>query len=106
MNAEKALEIYNRIEADSYSSNLFARANARYILFGVNESRVNFPPALESNLDNGSEALAFSYLSIGCTLAEEGIFDNRTRHALDMRLMFQFPKVYLKVRFGPQFHLS
>lgn len=83
MNAEKALEIFERIENDRYSSNLFARANARYILFGVNEDRDNFPLALESNLDNGSDALAFSYLSIGCTLAEARIFDQHTKLSLE-----------------------
>jgi replicative superfamily II helicase len=83
MNFEKAIELYARIERDPYSQNLFARANARYILFGVNEDRINFPPTLESNLDNGSDALAFSYLSIGCRMAEEDIFDERTKNALE-----------------------
>lgn len=83
MNSEKAVIQFERIEGDAYSSNLFARANARYILFGVNESRANFPTSLESNLDNGSDALAFSYLSIGCTLAESGIFDERTKISLE-----------------------
>lgn len=83
MNSEKAIELYERIESDSYSQNLFARANARYILFGVNEDKRNFPATLESNLNFGSDALAFSYLSIGCTLAESNIYDYRTKSSLE-----------------------
>jgi len=71
MNLQTAVELYNKLEQESYSQNLFARANSRYILFGVNEIRDNFPPTLESNLNFGCDSLAFSYLSIGCCMFEK-----------------------------------
>ncbi|WP_333624223.1 DEAD/DEAH box helicase [Sphingobacterium siyangense] len=83
MNSQKAVEIYQKIEADAYSMNLFARANARYILFGVEENRENFPGTLEYNLNSGSDSLAFTYLSIGCALAEGNIFNEQTKKALE-----------------------
>lgn len=70
MNTEKALSLYSRIESDGMSQNLYARSNARYILFGVQEPRGNFPQFLEKNLDNGSDMLGFLYLAIACTLSE------------------------------------
>ncbi|WP_313187165.1 DEAD/DEAH box helicase [Sphingobacterium siyangense] len=83
MNVEKAIELFNRMDKDSYSQNLFARANARYILFGVNEDRINFPPSLESNLNAGSDYLAFSYLSIACTLTEADYFTEITKESFE-----------------------
>lgn len=71
MNAQTALNLYARAEDDPFSQNIYARANARYILFGVDEPRSNFPKTLETNLDNGSDNLGFTYLSIGCTLFEQ-----------------------------------
>src|SRR6187402_3700707 len=73
MNKERAIENFNRLEKDGDAQNLFARANARYILLGVNEPRENFPRTLEINLDLGSDSLAFYYLNIGCTLYENNI---------------------------------
>jgi len=83
MNPEKAAELYQKIESDRYSLNLFARANARYILFGVQEDRRNFPVTLEDNLNFGSDSLAFTYLSIGCTLHEGRVFNEITKKALE-----------------------
>lgn len=83
MNLENALGLYSRIEKDPASRSIFSRANARYILFGVNEPRENFPGTLEYNLDLGSDSLAFSYLSIGCTLFENGLFNSTTRASLE-----------------------
>ena len=71
MKLETALKLYDKLEQEFPSQNLFARANSRYILFGVNEPRENFPPTLESNLNFGSDSLAFSYLSIGCCMFEK-----------------------------------
>lgn len=68
MNLQTAIEFYNRLEQEKDAQNLFARANARFILFGVNEA--NIPKKLEENLDFGSNSLAFSYLSIGCCMFE------------------------------------
>lgn len=83
MNLENALTLYERIEGDPASRSIFSRANARYILFGVDEPRENFPGTLEYNLDLGSNSLAFSYLSIGCTLFESGLLDDRMRASLE-----------------------
>lgn len=83
MNPIKAAELYQKIEADNYSNNLFARANARYILFGVRENRENFPGTLESNLNFGSDSFAFTYLAIGCSLAEANIFTEQTKKSLE-----------------------
>jgi hypothetical protein len=79
MNIETAIELYKKLEQEKDAQNFFARANSRYILFGVNEPRENFPPTLESNLDFGSNSLAFSYLSIGCCMFENNYkeFDDR-----------------------------
>ena len=70
MNLQIAIKLYYKLEQESYTQNLFARANSRYILLGVNEPKENFPPTLESNLNFGSDSLAFSYLSIGCCMFE------------------------------------
>jgi len=83
MNIKNASLLYDRLLVDSYTNNLFARANARYVLFGVNERRENFPNTLEFNLDAGSDSLSFTYLSIGCTLAESEVFDERAKNSLE-----------------------
>nr|WP_294894458.1 DEAD/DEAH box helicase [uncultured Pedobacter sp.] len=83
MNLEYALSLYSRIEDDRTSKSLFARANARYIMFGVNEERENFPSTLEYNLNIGSDSLAFSYLSIGCTLFENQLRNGQMRESLE-----------------------
>lgn len=76
MNIEYALYLFNRLESRRLDSapNFLAQANARYILFNVNESRENFP-AYRSNLNEGLDGIAFSYLSIGCCLIEKAGFE-------------------------------
>lgn len=85
MNLDTAISLYAKIENDSQSQNLYARSNARYILFGVDEPRENFPLLLESNLNNGADSLGFLYLSIACTL-----FENRAE--LDQQVQIAFEK--------------
>jgi hypothetical protein len=67
MNIETALAIYTDLETDRVSRNYFAQANARYILFNVQEDPRNFP-TFRDNLNQGSDSLAFTYLSVGLTL--------------------------------------
>lgn len=66
---EKAEELFKQLEVNSRIKNFIAQANARYILFGVNEPIENFP-GFRSNLNEGLDAIAYSYLSIGCYFAE------------------------------------
>jgi hypothetical protein len=66
---EKALSLYGRMEDDRTTKNFIAQANARYILFGVDESIDNFPK-FRTNLNDGLESIAYSYLSVGCYFAE------------------------------------
>ncbi|KOP79892.1 DEAD/DEAH box helicase [Bacillus sp. FJAT-21945] len=70
MNIEKANELLQKIERDSFIQNLIAQGDSRYILFNVQESVDNFPN-FTLNLDSKLTHIAFSYLSIGCTFAEK-----------------------------------
>jgi hypothetical protein len=71
---EKALSLYGRMEDDHTTKNFIAQANARYILFGVDESIDKFP-RFRTNLNEGLDSIAYSYLSVGCYFAEYDIFD-------------------------------
>lgn len=71
---EKALSLYSRMEDDHTTKNFIAQANARYILFGVDESIDKFP-RFRTNLNEGLDSIAYSYLSVGCYFAEYGRFD-------------------------------
>lgn len=71
---EKALELYGQLEKDSFAENLIAQANARYILFGVNEDIEKFPQ-FSPNLNERIDTIAYSYLSAGCYFAEYGKYD-------------------------------
>lgn len=85
MNTEFARSLYAKLESRRYDSapNFVAQANARYILFNVNEPRSNFP-AYRENLDDGLDGIAFCYLSIGCCLHEKtGVEYPETLKALE-----------------------
>ncbi|EOP12918.1 DEAD/DEAH box helicase [Bacillus cereus] len=71
MNNEKATSLLERLENDSLIQNLIAQSDSRYILFNVQEPVGNFPN-YTSGLDEKLTSSAMSYLSIGCTLAENG----------------------------------
>ena len=77
MNIRKAEELYQKLEFPrGLPQNIFARANARYVLFGVNEPIENIRNLrLNIRLDTGLDNLAFSYLSIGCCFAENQRMD-------------------------------
>jgi len=69
MTIEKAFELFNKLETDSFTQNLIAQVNSKNILFEANEPFENFPNYTE-NLDERINYIAFSYLSIACTLKE------------------------------------
>jgi hypothetical protein len=71
---EKVLELYDQMENDYATKNFIAQANARYILFGVNEDREKFPQ-FRPNLNEGLDVIAYSYLSVGCYFAENEKYD-------------------------------
>jgi len=77
MNIEKAYQLFNELEEDSFTQNLIAQANAKNILLESNESFENFPNFTEG-LDEKINHIAFSYLSIACNLKENGIYDEVT----------------------------
>jgi tetratricopeptide (TPR) repeat protein len=71
---EKALSLYGRMEEDHATKNFIAQANARYILFGVDESIDKFP-RFRPNLNEGLDSIAYSYLSVGCYFSEYEEFE-------------------------------
>ncbi|MFK5893042.1 MAG: DEAD/DEAH box helicase [Pseudomonadota bacterium] len=71
MNIDKALELFVEFESDSFVQNLIAQSNAKNILLEVKEPEENFPKFTEG-LDERITSIAFTYLSIGCSLREKG----------------------------------
>lgn len=69
MNEKKATTILESLENDMFTQNLIAQSDSRYILFNVKEPIENFPKYTE-DLDEKLTSTAISYLSIGCTYAE------------------------------------
>ena len=69
MNTELAQNLLTRIQSDTDIQNYIAQANARYILFNVQEPISNFPN-YASFLDQRLNQIAVKYLSIGCSFAE------------------------------------
>lgn len=72
MTVEKALQLFKELEEDSFTQNLIAQASSKNILLEANEPFENFPNYTE-NLDEKINYIAFSYLSIACTLKENQI---------------------------------
>jgi hypothetical protein len=70
MTVEKALLLFNKLEKDTFTQNLIAQASSKNILLEANEPFDNFPNYTE-NLDEKINYIAFSYLSIACTLKEQ-----------------------------------
>jgi hypothetical protein len=68
MNNELIRESLNRLDEDRVVQNLIAQANARYILLNTSEESANFPPYTIQ--DNNLNILAFHYLNLGCSYAE------------------------------------
>lgn len=74
MKVSNAEKIFDKLEEGEKSSKFIAQANARYILFGVNEPVENFPN-FKANLTDGLNTLALTYLSIGSCYAENKLYD-------------------------------
>ena len=72
MTVEKALQLFNELEEDTFTQNLIAQASSKNILLEANEPFDNFPNYTE-NLDEKINYIAFSYLSIACTLKEQQV---------------------------------
>lgn len=72
MTSEKALQLFNKLEEDTFTQNLIAQASSKNILLEANEPLDNFPNYTE-NLDEKINYIAFSYLSIACTLKENQV---------------------------------
>ncbi|MGD6803946.1 DEAD/DEAH box helicase [Rossellomorea aquimaris] len=70
MNSKRALELLQKLENDKFVQNLIAQGDSRYILFNVHEPVDNFPNYTEG-LNERLNHIALSYLSIGCSLAED-----------------------------------
>jgi len=68
MNLEQNTERFETVENDKVIQNFIAQANSRYILLNTSESAENFPPY--TIRDNNLNILAFYYLEIGATYAE------------------------------------
>jgi hypothetical protein len=71
MKNKKANELLQKLESDKFVQNLIAQGDSRYILFNVQEPVDNFP-----NLDIKLTHIALSYLSVGCSLAENDDMEN------------------------------
>jgi hypothetical protein len=77
MRLEKAQSLNEKLSKNRTIQNYIAQGSSRYILFNVGEAQGNFP-AFTNELNNRLMSIAFSYLSIGCTLAEGGQYDEAT----------------------------
>lgn len=73
MNIEKINARLHQLENDETLQNLIAQADARYILFNTAEKRENFPAYTIK--DDNLNILAFHYLDIGCSFAEQERLD-------------------------------
>ncbi|UPW20123.1 DEAD/DEAH box helicase [Agarivorans sp. TSD2052] len=71
MNIDNALNLFAEFESDSFVQNLIAQSNAKNILLEVKEPEENHPSFTEG-LDERITSIAFTYLSIGCALRENG----------------------------------
>ncbi|WP_044418583.1 DEAD/DEAH box helicase [Halarcobacter anaerophilus] len=72
MTVEKALQLFKELEEDTFTQKLIAQASSKNILLEANEPFENFPNYTE-NLDEKINYIAFSYLSIACTLKEKQV---------------------------------
>ncbi len=74
MNKEQNIERLKRVKDDTLLQNYIAQANSRYILFNTSENKANFPNY--SIQDSNLSILAFYYLDIGCSFAENQDIEN------------------------------
>lgn len=72
MTVEKAIQLFNKLEEDTFTQNLIAQTNSKNILLEANEPFENFPNYSE-NIDEKINYISFSYLSLACTLKENQV---------------------------------
>ncbi|MCO6490851.1 MAG: DEAD/DEAH box helicase [Phaeodactylibacter sp.] len=77
MNLERADQLLKQLDEDQIIQNFIAQSNSRYILLSVNEPRENFPKFTIN--DHRIGLLAFKYLSIGCSFAEGGKYEEAAK---------------------------
>ncbi|MDN5069476.1 DEAD/DEAH box helicase [Aliarcobacter butzleri] len=82
MTVEKALQLFNELEEDTFTQNLIAQVSSKNILLEANEPFDNFPNYTE-NLDEKINYIAFSYLSIACTLKEKQVNNEISNSAFE-----------------------
>lgn len=82
MTVEKALQLFNELEEDAFTRSLIAQASSKNILLEANEPFENFPNYTE-NLDEKINHIAFSYLSIACTLKEQQVHNKISNIAFE-----------------------
>ncbi|MBK8702926.1 MAG: hypothetical protein IPN33_04475 [Saprospiraceae bacterium] len=69
MDLQEARLFLQNLESDEIIQNFIAQGKSRYILFNVEELQQNFPD-YTSRLSERLNQIAFSYLTVGCYLAE------------------------------------
>ena len=72
MTVEKALQLFNELEEDIFTQKLIAQASSKNILLETNEPFEKFQNYTK-NFDEKINYIAFSYLSIACTLKEKQV---------------------------------
>lgn len=82
MTSEKALQLFDELEKDTFTQNLIAQVSSKNILLEANEPFENFPNYTES-LDERINYIAFSYLSIACTLNEQQVHNEISNIAFE-----------------------
>lgn len=82
MTFEKALQLFDELEKDTFTQNLIAQVSSKNILLEANEPFENFPNYTE-NLDDKINYIAFSYLSIACTLKEQQVHNKISNIAFE-----------------------
>lgn len=81
MSIEQNIDRLRAINNDSTIQNLIAQAHSRYILLNTSENKESFPPYTIQ--DNSLNILAFYYLEIGCSFAENQNLEN-AREPMEM----------------------
>ncbi|KHE72489.1 DEAD/DEAH box helicase, partial [Halobacillus sp. BBL2006] len=69
MKVEKAQKLLSKLEEDDFVRSLVAQGDSKFLLLNVNEPIENFP-SYTSDLEQKLTSIAISYLSIGCSFAE------------------------------------
>ncbi len=90
MNLERAEQISQEIEKKGdISHRILAHTSARYTLFNVNEPEENHPSFL-SKLSARADNLAFTYLEIGCSFAENKRFDLAKQTLIKASMLIEY----------------